>query len=298
MVDNDRLAFRVYSEADGRVYLLYEPQNCRVEVETPVTEQSLEMAGHILVDLSYKKLKDAPCAVDDETEANANPQQRANRQINAVVAPPPRGLAARLGESLFEAFALVVAIALASVLIYKLVQWSQEHLPEKLHLLVLVVCALILALSILLIAFPERLSDKDFRFWFGKNGLPFLASLNLVGASSVFASLTLWLYNHQWLTLEPCKNRPVAADSLMDFYVSQLLKLVPLLKLNETLNWNEQLCYTQARVGVLVLLFQALVVLPCIKAIRYYWQNRQLAAVKPYKYIYEPGWQPESNLEP
>lgn len=76
-----------------------------------------------------------------------------------------------------------------------------------------------------------------------------------------------------------------------------LLKLVPLLKLNETLKWGEPLCYTEGKVGFLILLFQALVVLPCINAIRLYFKNRDKLAAKPYKYIYEPGWRPESNLE-
>ena len=40
----DPVPLRVYSEADGKVYLLREPQNWRVEVATPVTEQSLETA--------------------------------------------------------------------------------------------------------------------------------------------------------------------------------------------------------------------------------------------------------------
>jgi hypothetical protein len=84
----------------------------------------------------------------------------------------------------------------------------------------------------------------------------------------------------------------------MDFYVWHFFKLVPLIKLNETLKWSGPLCYTQARVGFLILLFQALVVLPSINTVRFYWKNRRSLAAKPYKYIYEPGWNPENNLEP
>jgi hypothetical protein len=90
----------------------------------------------------------------------------------------------------------------------------------------------------------------------------------------------------------------VATASLVDFYVWHFFKLVPFLKLNETLKWGEPLCYTQGRVGFLILLFQALVVLPSINTVRFYWKNRGSLAAKPYKYIYEPGWRPESNLEP
>ena len=301
MVNNDTLAFRVYSEADGRVYLFYEPQNCRVEVEKPLSEHSLEMAGNKLVELSVNKLHEGS-PVESYSETNATPQQLANREIKAIVDPPQDGLLRfvfRAGDSLFELVLVVFAGAVATFPVYKLVQWSQDHLPAMLHLVVLLVCAAVLALSIYLIAAPERLSDKQFKFWFGKNGLPFLACFNLIGASSVFASVTFWLYNqNQWVNLQPCAGRPVAPGSLLDFYMWHLLKLVPLLKLNETLKWGEPLCYTQARVGVLVLLFQALVVLPCINALRFYWKNRRFAETKPYKFIYEPGWQPKGDLEP
>lgn len=298
MVNNDTLTFRVYSEADGRVYLFYEPQNCRVEVEKPVTEQSLETAGHKLVELSCQKLDDASPEVEGESETSARPQLLANREIKAVLEPRQDGFVrflSRAGDSLLEVVAVVFAGGIATFPVYKLVQWSQEHLPPAFHLVVLLVCAAVLALSIYLIAAPERLSEKQFKFWFGKNGLPFLACFNLVGATSVFASLTFWLYNqNQWVNLQPCAGRAVTPGSLLDFYLWHLLKLVPLLKLNETLKWGEPLCYTQGRVGALVLLFQALVVLPSIKAIQYYWKNRKLADAKPYKYIYEPGWRPEA----
>ena len=65
MVANDQLLFRIYSEPDGKIYLLYEPKNWRVEVEKPLTDQSLDAAR----------------------KENATPQQRANRQIKAVVEP-------------------------------------------------------------------------------------------------------------------------------------------------------------------------------------------------------------------
>jgi hypothetical protein len=303
MSDSDPLPFRVYSETDGKVYLLLEERNWRVEVEPPVTEETLAAARVKLVELGKKELRQESFAHEGEGDESATPQQRANRQIKAVVEPEPEGFfkfASHLVEGFFEGLITLWVLGAASVGVYRGVQLSQEHLPEKLHLLVLFAGAVLLALSIYAVAVrkSEFFENKRLVYWFGKSGLLFLSFVNLVGAASVFASLTLSLYNHQRLMLEPCSGRPVDASSLLDFYMWHLLKLVPLLKLNETLKWAEPLCYTQGRVGALILLFQALVVLPCINAIRFYFKNRQNAEAKPYKYIYEPGWRPESNLEP
>jgi hypothetical protein len=303
MSDSDPLPFRVYSETDGKVYLLLEEQNWRVEVESPVTEETLTAARVKLVELGKKELKRESVANEGEGDESATPQQRANRQIKAVVEPEPQKFlkfASRLVEGFFEGLITLWILTAACYGVYRLVQLSQEYLPEKLHLLVLFVGAAVLALSIYAVTVRKSdfLENKRMVYLFGKSGLLFLSFVNLVGAASVFASLTLFLYNHQRLSLEPCAGRPVDAASLLDFYMWHLLKLVPLLKLNETLKWAEPLCYTQGRVGALILLFQALVVLPCINAIRFYWKNRQNAEAKHYKYIYERGWRPESNLEP
>jgi hypothetical protein len=297
----DPVSLRVYSESDGKVYLLREPQNWRVKVDTPVTELSLETAFMELAAVAEKENHHSRVAIEGESEASATPQQLANRQIKALLQPPNGGFrrfVSRANSALFEGF-LVVALALVAIVpVYKLVQWSQENLPSKLHLVVLFVCGVVLALSIYVIVAPERFSDQQYRSWFGKHGLLILSCFNLVGAASVFASLTFWLYNqNQWVNMQPCAGRPVSPGSLLDFYMWHLLKLVPFLRLNETLKWGEPLCYTQARVGALVLLFQALVVLPCINAIRYSWKNRKRAEAKPYKYIYEPGWKPENDLK-
>jgi hypothetical protein len=300
MSETDPLPFRVYSETDGKVYLLYEPQNWRVEVETPVTAESLEAARLKLGKLGSQELRDQFRVCEGDSYESATPQQRANREIKAVVVPQKSFLTfvSRMAEGFFEGLFLVLGAAVCVYPVYKVVEYSQDLLPEPVHLMILFVVAIGLALSIYTVATQEKeLKDsKYFKFLFGKGGLLVLPCLNLVGAASVFASLTLSLYNHQKLVLEPCAGRPVGPGSLLDFYMWHLLKLVPLLKLNETLKWGEPLCYRQGRVGALILLFQALVVLPCINAIRYYFKNRKLA-MTPYKYIYEPGWTPEGELK-
>jgi hypothetical protein len=302
MAENDPLLFRVYSEPDGTVYLLYEPQNWRVEVEAPVTEQSLETARLKLAKLGTQQLQETFVALEGETEANATPQQRANRRIKAVVEPASPSFfhyLKRLGESLFEGLLLIVLLALTVAGPYMLIRWSQETLPEVIHLILLLVVAVGLALAIYVTAVEEVRNQvlPDLKTLFGKHALFSLPALTLVLAASVFASLTFSLYNHGWVTLEPCSGLPVSPGRLADFYVWHFFKLVPLVKLNETLKWSEPLCYTQGRVGFLILLFQALVVLPCINTVRFYLKNRRSLTAMPYKYIYEPGWTPEGELK-
>lgn len=303
MVENDPLLYRVYSEPDGRIYLLYEPQNWRVEVEKPLTEQSLEAARDKLVAVATKQIQVALLAVEGKSEEDATPQQRANRQIKAVVEPSSPGFFHYLKlliESLFEGLLLIVLLALTVAGPYMLIRWSQENLPEVIHLLLLLVLAFGLALAIYVTAVEEVRTQvlPNLKSLFGKHALFSLPALTLVIAASVFASLTFSLHNHGWVTLEPCSGYPVSPGPLTDFYVWHFFKLIPLVKLNETLKWNEPLCYRQPLVGFFIVVFQALVVLPCINTVRFYLKNRRSLTAKPYKYIYEPGWTPESDLEP
>ena len=302
MAENDPLLFRVYAEPDGTVYLLYEPQNWRVEVAKPLNEKTLAAARLELAKLGTKRLAEAFVAYEGETEESATPQQRANRQIKAVVEPASGGFLnylKGLAESLFEGLLLLVLLALTVAGPYMLIRWSQDNLPEVIHLILLLVVAVGLALAIYVTAVEEVRNQvlPNLKTLFGRHALFSLPALTLVLAASVFASLTFSLYNHGWVALEPCAGHTVSPGTLADFYVWHFFKLVPLVKLNETLKWNEPLCYTQGRVGFLILLFQALVVLPCINTVRFYLKNRRSLTATPYKYIYEPGWQPEGELK-
>jgi hypothetical protein len=304
MLETDPVPLRVYSEADGKVYLLREPQNWRVEVETPVTEQSLDKAFRKLAEVAEKENRNSRVAREGENEASATPQQLANRQIKTTINPPPVGFirfVARVGLSIGKGVLLVFVMLLTVSVINWGVQASRDNLPEALHLVVLLLYAVGLAFCIYLMATDEirKREIPRIEFLFGPNGLILLPFLTLVVAASVFASLTLTLYNHGWVVLQPCPGvgRTVSPGALLDFYVWHFFKLVPFLKLNETLKWGEPLCYTQARVGFFILLFQGLVVLPSINTVRFFWRNRQNLKAKPYKYIYEPGWRPESDLE-
>jgi hypothetical protein len=170
---------------------------------------------------------------------------------------------------------IFVALLMIS-LFYNGLDWSQKHLPESVHVFVLLIYLIGLGFCISLMATEatrKRQLDRILRI-FGPNGLLFLPVLTLIVAAAVFASLTLTLYNHHWVALEPCAGRTVTAGTLTDFYTWHFFKLVPLVKFNETLKWGEPVCYSQSRVGFLILLFQALVVIPSINTIRFYWKNR------------------------
>jgi len=84
----------------------------------------------------------------------------------------------------------------------------------------------------------------------------------------------------------------VAAGSLTDFYMWHFIKLVPLVKINEVLKLSEPVCYTQKRVGVMILLFQALVVIPSINTVLYYWKNRATIKARPFDFVFEAEWEP------
>lgn len=302
MSDTDPLILRVYSETDGKVFLLYEPKKWRVEVETPVTEQTLATARLKLRELGEEQINQESLAIEGENEADATAQQRANRQLKAVLDQPPPSFFSflkRLGWSVFETLFLLVLLLLTVAIPYTVIRWSEENLPDAAHLVVLLIVSLLLALAIYVMALEEtrRQALPSLTKWFGRHALFSLPALTLVVAASVFASLTFTLYKHQWVALEPCTGYPVSPGRLTDFYVWHFFKLVPLVKLNETLKWEEPLCYTQGRVGFLILLFQALVVLPSINTIRYYWKNRRSLTAQPFEYLYEPGWKPESDLK-
>ena len=293
MSDTTPQPIRVYADTDGKVHLFDEPNEWQVDVETPVTEETLEAAR---LKLSARR-KQQLIAAEGDGDSQLNPQQLANRQIRAILNPPPHRFA-RFKHTSFRVVIALALLAMALFALYKGIEASQERLPQKVHLVVLVLCAVALGFCIYPIATEEirRREIKRIEDWFGPYGLIFLPFVTLMFAIATFASLTLTLYNNQLVELQPCAGQPVAAN-LLDFYLWHFLKLVPFLKLNETLKWGEPLCYTQARVGCLILLFQAVVVLPSINTVRFYWRNRHDLNAKPYKYIYEPGWKPESDLK-
>jgi hypothetical protein len=287
-----RLVFRVFSDDEGKVYLLWERDNTRTKVDRPVSRETLDQAKNKLLSDIAETEEQRPAkqkALDDK-------RADANREIEQTLFPFRKGTfftrVAYVATYIFQGlFALFLVLAFTSAA-YKAVQYSSERFPEWLHLGVLSLYAFALAYLIFLIATEQnRVSDlARIRRWFGPRGLLVLPFLILLVAGSVFASFTFFLHKHGRVMLEQCSGRPVTEGSLLDFYMWHFLKLVPLLQINETLKWKEPLCYSQARIGFLILLFQGLVVLPSINTLRFYWKNRQTLNKDYVEYVYDPEW--------
>jgi hypothetical protein len=299
--DSPTLFFRVYTKPDGKAYLLYEPGNQEVEINPPVNKENLEEAKSRLIVQSSSALEDERKAERERLEgcdeATVTPQQLAHRQIRKSLEPEKLHFFESIKHSFVSVqqglFALL-AIWLLISLFYKGVDLSEHYLPEAAHLFVLVLYVIGLGLCIYLMATDEkrRQETKRIRDWFGPRGMLVLPCLTLVTAAAVFGSITLSLHRHGLVSFQECAGRPVAAGSLTDFYMWHFMKLVPLVKINEVLKLNEPLCYSQKRVGLLILLFQALVVIPSINTVLYYWKNRHVLTAPLVDYVYEPGWEP------
>ena len=61
-------------------------------------------------------------------------------------------------------------------------------------------------------------------------------------------------------------------ERAMDLYLWHFLGAIPLLKVNETLLWDQPMAYHEARVGWLLLVFKVTVIIPVIAAFRGYWK--------------------------
>ena len=296
--DSPTIFFRLYAEPNGKVFLLYEAIDQRVEVIPPVNKESLEAARGKLITQSRDALKASMEKLEGRDEATANAQQKANRSIRKAIEPEPRPsfwiYVTRRSASIFEKLLALTIVLWGIGIVYKGVELSQDHLPEYLHWLVLTLYVVGLTLCVYLMATDEKRRKETNRIksWFGPSGMLVLPGLTLMAAASVFASVTLSLYRHGLVTLQECAGRPVAEGSLTDFYMWHFIKLVPLVKINEVLKLNEPLCYSQKRVGLLILIFQALVVIPSINTVLYYWKNRKTLSAPPFDYVYDPDWQP------
>ena len=288
---------RVYSKPDGKTFLLFESANQEVEINAPITRENIEEARRRLIVQTRNAFELEREQLEGNDEASATPQQQANRQIRNALEPRPKSYLEKLKQgslSVHQALIALMAIWVMVAVFYKGVELSQEHLPEKLHFVVLALYLFGIALCIYLMATDKKRRKENDRiqYWFGPRGMLVLPCLTLVSAAAVFASITLSLHRHGLVALQECTGRPVSSGSLTDFYMWHFMKLVPLVKINELLKLNEPLCYSQKRIGLFILIFQTLVVIPSINTVLYYWKNRHILAAPPYDYRYEAGWEP------
>jgi hypothetical protein len=299
--DSPTLFLRLYTDKEGTVFLLHEGLNQSVEVTLPVNDESLKQAQYELVDKCNEAYRLENERLEGTDLVTATPQQRANRSLREMLGPKPRGnifrYAARkvllVVEILFAALLVLASISF----LYKGVAWSQDHLPEYAHWVVLALYLTLLTLCVYLMVTEEKRREESARIkmLFGPRGMLVLPTLTLLTAAPVFASITASLHRHGLVALQECTGRPVDAGVLTDFYMWHFLKLVPLVKITEVLKLSEPLCYSQKRVGFLILIFQALVVLPSVNTVLYYWKHRRELAAPALDYHFEAGWEPNAK---
>jgi hypothetical protein len=281
--------FRVYADDEGQVFVQLISGGSvgeKVAVESPVTEEKFAAARKILLDKLKKK-----------QEALSVSRASANREIEAALYPLRKGRWLKrldYGSNYIMAGGLKIYAALAIiVLAYKAIQYSSAHFPEPVHFLILSIFMLFLVISIYWIGTEEnRKKHQDLiKRLFGPDGMLILPLLLLVTAGAVLASITFRLFNRGYVQLQECSGRSVAEAGLLDFFMWHFLNIVPLLQLNSLLRWKEPYCFQQGRVGLMILAFQALVVIPSFNTIRFYWKNRKT----PREFIYDPHWQPDAD---
>ena len=87
-----------------------------------------------------------------------------------------------------------------------------------------------------------------------------------------FSSVSYALVSNGHLHLADPRQATISADSIQQFYFWHFLEAIPLLKINETLQWPAPLAY-KGVVGLLLLLFQLMVIVPVIATFVWYWKR-------------------------
>lgn len=111
---------------------------------------------------------------------------------------------------------------------------------------------------------------------------PIIYSFNvLIIAVVFFSSISYVLNSHDLISFTLSPDRVLRPDypidlyvHFLDFFVWHFLDAVPLLKINQTLRWEEPLTYTKTGVGWVLLLFKITVIFPVIAAFAGYWAQK------------------------
>ena len=277
------LLFRVLPDPSGKIYMSWDEfADFSVEVERPVDKEILleaqaRLIKHIRSELSKRDTESG--IAEDRKKKTTEAQQKAQDEIDEALYPwrgGPLQLAIYFIERSFKIL-LWVSLSLFFIsLTYKGIQTAYERLPEELYLLVLLiyVAALIFAMSLIMTEKSRWKWRDKIRLWLGPRGGIVFPLLILVAAVSVFATFTMFLYSHEWISLTDPTGKEVTSYALMDFYMWHFFELIPFLDINHLIRWDEQILYSQSRVGFLVLLFQGFVVIPSTAAMRFFWKHR------------------------
>jgi hypothetical protein len=276
----------------------------RVRVDRPVTRKALDDARMLLI---------AMLLAENRERASEQPQKpppperarTADREIRSALDPFGAGSwldkALHVVETGLAVLMLILGTLFLISLAYKGIEFSSRRFPEGVHLIVLAVYAIALGVGIRIIATGKSRarSTQQVRNWLGPAGFLVLSGMILVAAAAFFASLTFVLYRRGLVVLDPCRGLAVTEPHLLDFYLWHFLKMVPFVNIPETLRWEAPLCYSQGWVGLMILVFQASTVLPCLATAAYYFKNRRrLSRQHAWKYLYDPDWSPEESSEP
>jgi hypothetical protein len=157
--------------------------------------------------------------------------------------------------------------------------WSSEHLPRPLHVVVLVATGLLLIWGLYWIS-TEDLRTRSYSViseWFGELAGPvILSTLILVTAARALASFTFILYDNGLVELKSnIAGQAVTEGHLWDFFMWHFLDVVPLLSIPEVMRLREPVTYSGTWVGLLVLSFQALAVLILIPTVGWFIRYRR-----------------------
>lgn len=179
-------------------------------------------------------------------------------------------------------FALLVAVIIG--LPYALIRASSEW-PPWVHWAVVLLATLLLVMGIRIIL-TQQLRRKWFPWilvMFGPRGPLVYGAMILVTACAAFASVTYILVDAEVVEMSSDLPGGVTEGRIVDFYMWHFFELLPLVSINETANLAEPATYSGTWVGLLVLLFQALVVVPILATIRYFFSEDGREARQRYR---------------
>lgn len=179
-------------------------------------------------------------------------------------------------------FALIVPVMIG--LPYALIRASSEWL-RWVHWAVVLLSAFLLGMGIRIILTRElRRRWFPWILWmFGPLGPLVFGAIILTTASATFAAVTYILVDAGLVEMSSHLPGGVTEGRLVDFYMWHFFELLPLLSINETANLAEPATYTGTWVGFFVILFQAMVVVPILATIRYFFSEDGREARQRYR---------------
>ena len=114
----------------------------------------------------------------------------------------------------------------------------------------------------------ESLSEKI------GNPTPVIYALDLLLIAAIFfSSITFVLVERGIIRLDGSTQAVPRVGEILELYIWQFFEAIPLLKVNDTLQWKQPLTYQPGLLGVIVLLFKLTVILPVIAAFSWYWKQ-------------------------